>query len=74
MLEVLEHISDVAIRSAVCIVRKHIVLTVPPKADENPEHIHLLTKARLTELFFAAGCAKLRFDGVNNHLFMVTTV
>ena len=76
MLEVLEHIPDVekAILSAVKIARKHIVVTVPSKPDNNPDHIHLLTKDVLTDLFGRAGCTRLRFDGVTGHLFMVATV
>lgn len=56
------------------IARKHVVVTVPSKEDNNPEHIHLLTKQVLTELFKEAGCTRLRFDGVNGHLFMVATI
>ena len=76
LLEVLEHIPQVdkAVEAAVRIARKHVVVTVPSKPDDNPEHIHLLTKAALTELFESAGCTRLRFDGVNGHLFMVATV
>ena len=76
MLEVLEHIPEVekAIAAAVKIARKHVVVTVPSKPDDNPEHIHLLTKDILTDLFGRAGCTRLRFDGVNGHLFMVATV
>ncbi|MCD8132102.1 MAG: class I SAM-dependent methyltransferase, partial [Lachnospiraceae bacterium] len=76
MLEVLEHIPDVeaAVNSAVRIARKHIVVSVPSKPDDNPEHIHLLTRDRLTELFTGAGCRKLNFDGVNGHLIMIVTL
>lgn len=72
LLEVLEHIPDVgaAIRAAVRLARRYVVVTVPSKPDDNPEHIHLLTRERLTELFAAAGCTRLQFDGVNGHLFM----
>lgn len=76
LLEVLEHIPQVekAIEAAVKIARKHVVVTVPSKPDNNPEHIHLLTKDKLTAMFNAAGCSRLRFDGVNGHLFMVATI
>ncbi|MBP5509307.1 MAG: class I SAM-dependent methyltransferase [Kiritimatiellae bacterium] len=75
MLEVLEHIPDVegAVRNAVRIARRHIVVTVPSGTDDNPEHIHLLTKERLSGLFGAAGCAKLNFAGVPGHTFMVAS-
>lgn len=73
LLEVLEHIPDVgaAVKNAVRLARRYVVVTVPSKPDDNPEHIHLLTKPALTALFGAAGCDDLRFDGVPGHLFMV---
>ena len=72
LLEVLEHIPDVesAVRAAVRLARRYVIVTVPSKPDDNPEHIHLLTKERLTDLFTRAGCSHLHFDGVNGHLFM----
>lgn len=75
LLEVLEHIPDVAgaVRNAVRMARRHVVVTVPSQKDDNPEHIHLLTKERLRELFGAAGCGKLNFGGVPGHTFMVAT-
>ena len=76
MLEVLEHIPDVqaAIASAVRMARRYVVVTVPSKPDNNPEHIHLLTKALLTEYFGQAGCARLHFSGVPGHLMLVAAV
>lgn len=76
MLEVLEHIPEVekAIASAVHMARRYVVVTVPSKPDSNPEHIHLLTKDRLTRMFSDAGCTRLHFDGVEGHLFMVAAI
>ncbi len=76
MLEVLEHIPDVqrAVCSAVRLAKRYIVVTVPSKPDNNPEHIHLLTKNRLTELFSKAGCTTLQFDAVPGHLYMVASM
>lgn len=73
LLEVLEHIPSVfeAIAAAVKIAKSYVVLTVPSKEDDNPEHIHLLTKERLTEYFEACGVKKLTFEGVSGHLFMI---
>ncbi len=73
LLEVLEHIPDVqsAINAAVKMARKYIVVSVPSKEDDNPEHIHLLDKQTLTNYFNSLGVTKLTFDGVNGHLFMV---
>ena len=75
MLEVLEHIPDAAgaVRNAVRIARRHVVVTVPSKPDDNPEHIHLFTKESLGELFRSAGFSKLNFGAVPGHLFMVAS-
>ena len=72
MLEVLEHIPDVqgAVNAAVRLARRYVVASVPSRPDDNPEHIHLLTKDVLTELFAKAGCTRLHFSGVNGHLIM----
>lgn len=76
LLEVLEHIPDVqqAVKAAVKLARRYVVVSVPSKPDDNPEHIHLLTKDILTELFGNAGCSKLHFGGVNGHLIMTAVV
>lgn len=76
MLEVLEHIPDVqsAVNAAVRLARRYVVVSVPSKSDDNPEHIHLLTKDKLTELFAEAGCDRLQFSGVNGHLIMVANI
>ncbi len=73
LLEVLEHIPNVeqAIRAAVRMARQYVVVTVPAQPDDNPEHIHLLTKPVLTELFRKAGCERLSFGGVPGHLVMI---
>jgi len=76
LLEVLEHIPEVeqAVKAAVKMARKYIVVTVPSKPDNNPEHIHLLTKKTLTRMFSDAGCTRLHFDGVEGHLFMAAVL
>jgi hypothetical protein len=73
MLEVLEHIPNVfdAIKNACRIAKDFIVVTVPSKEDDNPEHIHLLTKEKLTKMFNDCGVTNLKFGGVNGHLFLV---
>lgn len=76
LLEVLEHIPavDKAIAAAVKMAKQYVVVTVPSKPDDNPEHIHLLTKDILTDLFQRAGCDKLHFGGVEGHLFLVAAL
>ena len=73
LLEVLEHIPNVeqAIANAVRLTRRFVVVSVPSQPDDNPEHIHLLTRDILTNQFTRAGCTKLHFDGVNGHLILV---
>ena len=73
LLEVLEHIPDVksAIKNAINLSKKYIVVTVPSKEDDNPEHIHFLTKVVLTKYFNDFGVTNLKFSGVNGHLFLI---
>ena len=75
MLEVLEHIPDAegAVRNAARIARRHVVVTVPSKPDDNPEHIHLFTREALDGLFRRVGFSKLNFGAVPGHLFMVAS-
>ncbi len=76
MLEVLEHIPDVqaAVTAAVGVARRYVAVTVPSHEDDNPEHIHLLTKPVLTELFQNAGCGRLHFSGVPGHLILIAAI
>lgn len=76
LLEVLEHIPDVqaAVNAAVRLARRYVVVSVPSQPDDNPEHIHFLTKPVLTGLFQNAGCRKLHFSGVNGHLILLVSV
>ncbi len=73
LLEVLEHIPDVqtAVCNAVRLSRRYIAVTVPSQPDDNPEHIHLLTRDILTQLFANAGCTRLQFGGVTGHLVLI---
>ena len=73
LLEVLEHIPryDLAIKNAVKMAKKYIIITVPSKEDDNPEHIHLLTKPILTKALNDAGVTKIIDGAVSGHLFMV---
>ena len=65
---------EAAVKAVVRLARRYVVVTVPSKPDNNPEHIHLLTKDRLTALFEAAGCRKLRFGGVPGHLVLTAKI
>lgn len=73
MLEVLEHIPDTetAVRNAVRLARNYIIVSVPSKPDDNPEHIHLFTNEDLKNHFQSAGCSKVKFMSVTNHRVMI---
>lgn len=73
MLEVLEHIpnAEAAVRNAVRMARRFVIISVPSHPDDNPEHIHLFTKDMLAEMFTSAGCKKLNFSGVNGHTILI---
>ena len=73
LLEVLEHIKDYkkAIKNAIRLSSSFIVITVPSKEDNNPEHINLLTKDILTKVFNENNITNLKFGSVNGHLFLV---
>lgn len=72
MLEVMEHIPDTeaVVRNAVRLARNYIIVSVPSKPDDNPEHIHLFTNEDLKELFLKNGCSKVKFMSVTNHRVM----
>lgn len=76
MLEVLEHMEhpEDAIRAAVATARRYVVVSVPSHPDDNPEHIHLLDKERLSAAFYAAGVTRLSFGGVPGHLILIATI
>jgi SAM-dependent methyltransferase len=75
-LEVLEHLEwpAAALAEALRVARRFVVLSVPSKDDDNPEHIHLFTRGSLEKLLLAGGAARVSFDGVPNHLIAVARV
>ena len=73
MLEVMEHIPDTlsVVKNAIRLARNYIIVSVPSKPDDNPEHIHLFSNDDLRRLFLENGCAKVKFMSVTNHHVMV---
>ena len=72
MLEVMEHIPDTeaVVRNAIRLARNYIIVSVPSKPDDNPEHIHLFSNEDLKRLFLENGCSKVKFMSVTNHRVM----
>lgn len=73
MLEVLEHIPDTrAALAQVCrVARRFMLLSVPSKPDNNPEHIHLFAAPQLEALLRQAGAARVSCEHVPGHIIAI---
>ncbi|GAB4190108.1 MAG: hypothetical protein OHK0022_02690 [Roseiflexaceae bacterium] len=76
LLEVLEHIPEPAraLAEAARVARRALLLSVPSKPDDNPEHIHLFDEPTLRRLLLEAGARRVNSDYVLNHLIVVATL
>ena len=76
MLEVLEHIPAIekALAEVCRVARRCLILSVPSRPDDNPEHLHLFTEQRLRALLAAQGVCQVNASYVLNHLVLVATV
>ncbi|MEO0446588.1 MAG: class I SAM-dependent methyltransferase, partial [Verrucomicrobiota bacterium] len=74
-LEVWEHIPNLETAARFCLdhAEEALIVSVPSQEDENPEHIHLLTKDKLTSLLGLRDRRRIRFDSVPGHLLAVAT-
>lgn len=72
-LEVLEHIPDYkkAIKEIVRVTKKYVIVSVPSKEDDNPEHLRLFSRKDLESDFKEAGMKNIKFEYVLNHLILV---
>ncbi|MFW5804377.1 MAG: class I SAM-dependent methyltransferase [bacterium] len=73
-LEVLEHIENwkKAIGIACHFCKNFVIFSFPSKEDDNPEHIHLLDKQKVSqEILKNSGMVKTKFDYVNGHIFII---
>lgn len=75
-LEVLEHLDkpQAALQNIVQAARRHLVLSVPAREDDNPHHLHLLTEGFLSEMLHDVGCTRFRFEYTLGHLIAFVTV
>jgi len=76
MLEVLEHLDRPleVIQVGLRLAARYLVVSVPSKEDDNPAHIHFLTRPKLEALFHEAGCRRIQFDGVPGHLIVIAVL
>lgn len=75
-LEVLEHVPQVrmAIAEIVRVARHLVIVSVPSKEDNNPEHIHRFTQLEIRQLFTDAGITQVNIEYVHNHMIAVANV
>lgn len=75
-LEVIEHQADPLpmAREAVRLARRAVVVSVPSKPDDNPEHVQLFDRESLEALLRQAGAKSIRIDYVLNHIIAVAMV
>lgn len=75
-LEVLEHMRQPAMAAAelVRVTRRFIVVSVPSREDDNPEHIQLFSADSLRALFLDAGAARVTIESVHGHLIGIVRV
>jgi ubiquinone/menaquinone biosynthesis C-methylase UbiE len=76
ILEVLEHLQDpaAAVAQAVRLARRFVIVSVPSRPDDNPEHIHLFDEGSLRAMFRQAGVNRLNVDHVLNHIVALAMV
>ena len=75
-LEVFEHLArpGVAAAEAVRVARRAVLVTVPSKEDDNPEHIQRFDGDSLARLLRDAGARNVNVAYVLNHIVAVATV
>ena len=72
-LEVFEHLEQpqLAAREAIRLAQRFVLVSVPSKPDDNPEHIQLFTAQTMTALLMDAGARSVKTEYVLNHLIAV---
>jgi len=76
MLEVLEHIPDTrkALAEVCRVARRFVLFSVPSKADDNPEHIHLFDQPQFRSLLSEQGITRVNFEYVLNHMIIIARI
>jgi ubiquinone/menaquinone biosynthesis C-methylase UbiE len=73
LLEVLEHLERPALAAAEAlrVARRFVVVSVPSKPDENPQHLRLFDRAGIEALLREAGARRVSVEDVLNHIVAV---
>ncbi len=76
MLEVLEHIPDTrkALAEVCRVAQRFVLLSVPSREDDNPEHIHVFQQQQLSLLLAGQGITRVHFTYVLNHMIVVARI
>lgn len=76
LLEVLEHLPNpsAALKDAVSIARRFVLISVPSVPDDNPDHLHLFSPDQLIAMATEAGGARITFEHVLSHRIAVIRV
>lgn len=76
MLEVLEHIpaTEQALSEVCRVASRYVLLSVPSKEDDNPEHIHLFDQGSVREHLHRQGITRVSIDYVPGHMLVIAKV
>jgi 2-polyprenyl-3-methyl-5-hydroxy-6-metoxy-1,4-benzoquinol methylase len=76
MLEVLEHMPNprAALRCAISVARRFVLMSVPSVPDDNPEHLHLFNPEQLRDMAKEAGAVRTTIEHVLNHRIVIIRV
>lgn len=53
------------------VAKRFVIISVPSKPDDNPEHIHLFSEDILKNMLTNAGAARVSFESVLNHIIAI---